>query len=145
MSSQPDAGRGGNPSLCRRKGDHQLWIRMLQALQRFVSHWDKSAKAPCCLLLLYFLYFPSGGLLSTPERLQFLFWIFACCSVLLRSDWFHWGTLGIFTLSISEVARRYFCSHLPNPHWLTCCLIPLHFVSFLKSRQMSLLDALHSI
>lgn len=121
MSSQPDAGRGGNPSLCRRKGDHQLWIRMLQALQRFVLHWDKSAEASWCLLVPI-LHFPSGGLLSTLEHLQFLFWVLPCCSVLLRSDWFHWGSLGILALSIPEVAGTFFCSHLPNPHWLTCLL-----------------------
>lgn len=55
MSSQPDAERGGNPSLCRRKGDHQLWIPMLQALQRFVSLWINRQKplGAFCIFLLW--------------------------------------------------------------------------------------------
>lgn len=86
---------------------------MPQALQRFVLHWDTSAKPPGFLLLVPHSAFSFWGILSTPEHFQFLFWIPPCCSVLLRSDWLYWGTLGIITFSISGVASRFLAPTFP--------------------------------
>lgn len=148
MSSQPDAERGGNPSLCRRKGGLQLWIRMLRALQRFVLHWGKSAKTPWGFFLSPILHFPFGGGGWASQHTWTLSVSILNPSLLLYSSKVRLILLGHFGdvyLVHFIGSKQIFCSHLPNAHWLTCCLIYLCFISFLASRQLSLLAALHSI
>lgn len=115
MSSQPDAEKGGNPSLCRRKGGRRLSIRMLQALQRYMLHWDKSAKVPWC----FFAPPSASSFWGTCQQTSTLPFSILNPSLLLCSPKVRLvllGHLATFTLVCSRVNKQRFCFHLYNAH-----------------------------
>lgn len=101
MSSQPDAEKGGNPSLCRRKGGHQLLMWMLQALERYALHWDISANFPHCSPPTHFCISFLRDLSATSPQFCFPFWILLYHSLLLRLDWLYWDILKISAINCS--------------------------------------------
>lgn len=112
MSSQPDAEKGGNPSSCRRKEGHQLLIWMLQALQRYALHWEKSANALGAFPSVFVSFLRDfsanpntsfSHLGNPPHHL-----------LLLTSNWLYWDTLGTCTLDHSRIRRYCFSFRAPK-------------------------------